>query len=69
MNSYSHPQKETRIVFAPLPSNPEIPPSIYYVEVANHLDVQWCWTALPDGSQVVTDYRLVTKNELDLART
>ncbi len=64
-----HSAKDTRIVFAPPPSDPKIPPSIYYVQVANHLDVRWQWTTFPDGSRVVTNYQLIEKNELDLART
>ncbi|MEC4806185.1 MAG: hypothetical protein SAJ12_22025 [Jaaginema sp. PMC 1079.18] len=69
MDAYSQPQENTRIVFAPPPSNPEIPPSIYYVEVANHLDIQWQWTTLPDGNRVVTGYQLITRNELELIKT
>lgn len=69
MNVSKNTRDDTRIVLAPPPSDPQIPPSIYYVEVANHLDVQWKWTTLPDGNRVVTNYQLIPKSELDLVRT
>lgn len=69
MHSSNNTHDDTRIIFAPPPSDPKIPPSIYYVQVKNHLDVQWQWTTLPDGNRVVTDYQLIQKNELDLVGT
>jgi hypothetical protein len=69
MNSNKDLDDSTQIVFAPPPSAPGIPASIYYVEVPNHLEVQWQWTELPDGNRVVTNYCLVKKAARDLVKT
>jgi hypothetical protein len=57
-------QQETQkkyVCYAPSPTDPSIMPSIYCVELEEDLDVEWQWTCLPDGNRVVTDYKLVPK--------
>jgi hypothetical protein len=52
-------QKNTYIVHAPPPTDPDIIPSIYWIEVAKDIVVEWLWTHLPDGNRVVTGYKLI----------
>jgi hypothetical protein len=55
-------KKNTYICYAPSPTDPAIIPSIYYIELKGDLEVEWVWTHLPDGNQVVTGYKLINKN-------
>jgi hypothetical protein len=48
----------TKIVIAPPPTDAQIMPSIYSIEIREDLAVQWLWTDLPDGNRVVTGYKL-----------
>jgi hypothetical protein len=50
--------KKTRVVQAPSPTDPSLPPSIYWLELEEGLEVEWRWIELPDGHKVVTDYRV-----------
>jgi hypothetical protein len=53
---------KTKIVIAPPPTDLQICPSIYSIEVREGLAVQWLWTHLPDGNRVVTGYKLVAES-------
>ena len=59
--SLNYPEKkksQTYIVQAPPPSDPSLIPSIYWIELRDDQEVEWQWTELPDGTRVVTGYRL-----------
>jgi len=65
MNRQKQEKKcKTCIFYAPLPTHPAIAPSIYWIEVQEGCEVEWQWTQLPDGNQVVTGYKLIaSENE------
>jgi hypothetical protein len=53
--------KQTKVVYAPSPSNSDLFTSIYSIEIYEHEEVEWQWLELPDGSRVVTNYIILTK--------
>ena len=55
--------------FAPQPTDPNIIPSIYWIEIEEWQKVEWRWTELPDGNRVVTGYQVVPRNAPDLSVT
>lgn len=48
-----------RVIYAPPPTDSSIPPSIFSIQIKDDEDVEWYWTQLPDGNQVVTNYQLI----------
>ncbi len=58
-------RQRTRIVAAPQPTDPAIPPSIFSIEVREDQDVQWHWLDLPDGNRVAIDYDLIERSYQD----
>ncbi|MEC4894585.1 MAG: hypothetical protein SAL07_14230 [Oscillatoria sp. PMC 1051.18] len=66
MNQPKQAQINKRIVKAPAPSDPSIPPSIYYIEIRPDYEVEWKWTVFPDGNRVVTGYQLIQKNTVKI---
>jgi hypothetical protein len=55
-------ESKTYIYMAPPPTDPEIIPSIYSIELREDQEVEWHWTHLPDGNAVVTGYKIREKN-------
>ncbi|MFM2315324.1 MAG: hypothetical protein RLZZ04_4602 [Cyanobacteriota bacterium] len=53
--------KQTKVVYAPSPSNSDLFTSIYSIEIYEDQAVEWQWLELPDGSQVVTNYRILNQ--------
>ena len=54
-----HSAKRTKVVYAPLPSSSDMFSSIYSIEITEDEEVEWQWLTLPDGSRVVTDYKII----------
>ncbi len=54
-------QKNKKVVDAPPPSNSSLFTSIYSIEIAEDEEVEWHWLELPDGSRVVTDYKIISQ--------
>jgi hypothetical protein len=50
---------KTKIVYAPLPTDLDIIPSIISIEIQEEYDIQWFWTDLPNGNRVVTNYKII----------
>lgn len=64
MRSINSPKNQkTYTVQAPLPTDPSILPSIYWIELATDQAVAWLWTVLPDGNRVVTGYKVIGKED------
>jgi hypothetical protein len=58
INHQEQGKTNTYVEFAPAPTDPAIIPSIYSIELRKDQRVEWLWTQLPDGNQVVTGYKL-----------
>ena len=63
MSSINNPSKQTKVVYAPSPSDPSLFPSIYSIEINEEEEVEWQWLELPDGNRVVTNYKILSKQE------
>ena len=63
MTSVNSPQKPKKIVYAPLPTDSDIFISIYSIEINENEEVEWQWLELPDGNKVVTNYKILRKQE------
>ena len=61
MNNQPKPKK---IVYAPPPSDSSLFPSIYSIEINEDEEVEWQWLELPDGNRVVTNYKILSKQEM-----
>ena len=53
-----------KIVCAPPPSDPSLFTSIYSIEIDKDQEVEWQWLEFPDGSRVVTNYKILSKREI-----
>lgn len=58
MNSINNLSNTKTTIIAPPPSDPEIPPSIYSVQINEGEAVEWQWLELPNGHRVVTNYSI-----------
>ena len=58
MSSINNFSNNQTTIIAPPPSDPEIPPSIYSVQINEGETVEWQWLELPDGHRVVTNYSI-----------
>lgn len=58
-----HREQTTKLIYAPPPSNSNMLTSIYSIEIHENQEVEWLWLVLPDGSRVVTDYKIVNKQQ------
>lgn len=50
---------KTKIVYAPRSSDPKLFTSIYSITVDEDQEVEWQWLELPDGNQVVINYKVI----------
>jgi hypothetical protein len=64
MNGIDSQQKQTKIVYAPPPTDSSLCSSIYSIEIKENEEVEWQWLELPDGNRVVTDYKILRKKEI-----
>jgi hypothetical protein len=64
MNEISDSSNQKKVVAAPPPTDSEIIPSIYSIEIDVEEEVEWQWLELPDGNRVVTNYKVIHKEEL-----
>jgi hypothetical protein len=62
MDYLEQTKENTYVLYAPPPTDSSILPSIYWIEVRNDQNVEWQWLELPDGNQVVTNYKIIEKN-------
>ena len=63
MNSINSQKKQKKIVYAPPPTDSDIFISIYSIEINEDEEVEWQWLELPDGNRVVTNYKILRKQE------
>jgi hypothetical protein len=61
MNHSEKKKSNTYVLQAPPPTEPSIPPSIYWIELRNDQEVEWQWTNFPDGNGVVTGYKIIQR--------
>ncbi len=59
-------QERKKIVCAPPPSDLSIFTSIYCIEINENEEVEWQWLELPNGNRVVTNYKIIYKQEVKL---
>lgn len=59
---------QTYVEMAPPPTDPSIPPSIYWIELRFDQVVEWRWMELPDGNRVVTDFKVLPRKQNDFVR-
>ncbi|BAU65901.1 hypothetical protein STA3757_32980 [Stanieria sp. NIES-3757] len=64
MNKISDSRNQKKVVAAPPPTNSEIIPSIYSIEINLDEEVEWQWLKLPDGNRVVIDYKIICREKL-----
>ena len=63
MSGINSQPKSKKIVYAPSPSDSSLFTSIYSIEIDADEEVEWQWLELPDGNRVVTDYKILSKEE------
>ncbi len=64
MSGINSQPKPKKIVYAPPPSDSSLLPSIYSIEINEDEEVEWQWLELPDGNRVVTNYKILSKQEM-----
>ena len=63
MSGINSEPKQKKVVYAPSPSDSSLFTSIYSIEIDEDEEVDWQWLELPDGNRVVTNYKIVSKQE------
>lgn len=63
MSGIDNQPKQKKVVYAPSPSAPSLFSSIYSIELNEGEQVEWQWLELPDGSRVVTNYKIISQRE------
>ena len=64
MSSMNDQTRQKKIVYAPSPSDPSLFTSIYCIEIDEDEEVEWQYLEFPDGSRVVTNYKILSKREI-----
>ncbi|MBE9043944.1 hypothetical protein IQ255_05915 [Pleurocapsales cyanobacterium LEGE 10410] len=64
VSSIDSQPKQTKVVYAPSASDSYLLTSIYSIEIDADRGVEWKWLELPDGNRVVTDYKIIHKQEM-----
>ncbi len=65
MSGINNEPKPKKVVYAPSPSDPSLLTSIYSIELDEDEQVEWQWLELPDGNRVVTNYKILSKQETE----
>ncbi len=63
MSKINSELKGKKIVYAPPPTASYLFTSIYSIEINEDEEVEWQWLELPDGNRVVTNYKILKKQE------
>ncbi len=64
MSSINSQIRQKKTVYAPAPTASYLFSSIYSIEINEDEEVEWQWLELADGNRVVTNYKILSKQEI-----